>query len=328
LSESHIVQNRPAESLGDFLLRLAVSSILLAAGLKIFTSLVGELIAWGAGNLIAAASSKYYLESLNAIGNGFTVRSWMSPIAYGFELHSLMLAFGLPVAFALALPGASSRGYWMRLLSTVLASYFVCVLVVAFVADRTLITNFANYGLQLQPYWRENFSETVVSQLWAFTTVGFPLIMTLLLAPATGQLSPELEKYFGGSKNSNPNWVLATLTAILVLCIAIDPIVRSEHDTVRKSSAMRYFEDIESLNPDHFGESLVVLAKSMARQEDLNSAIIIYRVALRHLKGRALRKARSELDELVVTQRTIRSRDAARSKTGKKGNRGNRRKKK
>lgn len=284
----------------------------MAGGLTILAFPMNKLIAWGAGNLIASLSSRYYLESLRAVADGFIVKSWMSPLQYGFELHSLLLGFGLPVAFALSLPGAASRGYWVRLLTTVLASYWIAVLVVALVADRSLISNFAAYGLELQPAWRRNFSQTVVSQLWAFTTVGFPFFVIMLLGPATGQLPRDLERYFGSSNRPHPTRALMLLSAILVLCIAVDPRVREGHRATGELNSRRYFEDIEALNPDHLGAGLIELAQSLETRGDLKAAINVYRVAKPHLTGEALQRTKQAIQGLAVEQRRPRFKRKAR----------------
>ena len=108
------------------------------------------------------------------------------------------------MAFALALPRASSRGYWVRLAAAALASYFVCVLVVALVADRTLISNFAHHGLRVQPEWRTEVSQAVIGQLWAITTVGFPLFVILLLAPELASLLVPTEATLLDRQRANP----------------------------------------------------------------------------------------------------------------------------
>ena len=264
---------------------------------------MNKLFAWGAQNLIASLSSNYYLHSLRAAREGFIVQSWMAPNQYGFELHTLMLGFGLPVAFALALPGASHRGYWVRLLTTVLASYLISVFVVGLVADRTLITNFAKFGLQLQPGWRVNFSQAVITQLWTFTTVGFPIFVVMILAPATGQLSPDLKKYFGSSSGSHPTGAMCVLCAIVVLGIALDPKVRSDHQATKETDTRRYFDDIEELNRDGFGAGLLSLGKSIAARGDVQAAVNTYKVAVRHLEGDVRVEAKKEFERLVGEQR-------------------------
>ena len=290
--------------LGWFLFRLTVASAIVSFAIWYARIPLEHLIARGARNLLALASSPYYLKTIEFVDGGYGFTSWIGPLRGGFKLPSLLFTFGFPIAYAFALPGLFTRRYWLRAIAVVLISYFVCAIAVAIVSDARLTATFLQFGITLQPEWRHDISRFVQYYLWMFTVRLYPLLMVIILALVSDQ--------FRNKPRDVPsralrvlNWTLATaLASLLIVTIGFDSTINARIERVENESVRVRLASIEEANPE-LGLGLFELGQFLEKQRNWKRSFEAYRFAVDRLRGKPrklARKARDRVHEQIMLE--------------------------
>jgi hypothetical protein len=277
----------------EFALRLAVASVLITALVLYATPLIEMLIARGARNLLALVSSQYYLKTIEFINGGYVFETWIGPLRGAFKLPTLLFTFGFPIGYAMALPGVSTRRYWMRLLTVVLISYFVCTITVALICDGRLTSTFSKIGLSLQPEWRREFARTAQQYMWMFTMRLYPLVMVVAMALLSGQFRRQNSISRLPAVRVLKGCTAGSLTLLVIACVGFDAPASDRIKAVSRQSIHDRLEGLEELNED-LGPGLVKLAEWLLKQGNDRAAFNAYRLALPHLEGKVMIEARQE----------------------------------
>jgi hypothetical protein len=302
-------------SLAWFLLRLAVSGAVVTYTIWFCQAPLEHLIARGARNWLALASSPYYLQTLEHIDGAYAFTSWLGPLRGGFKLPSLLFTFGFPIAYAFALRGISTLRYWLRGTVVVLVSYFVCVFSVAIVSDARLTATFLQLEITLQPEWRYEATHFVQYYLWMLTVRLYPLLSVIILAVVSDQ--------FRSTPRDHPLRAVRTfnMAATVLVCASLlvtvgsNSTINARIERIENEPFANRLAPFEKQNPD-LGMGLSELGKFLEKQRDLKGAHKAYRAAVPRLKGRPRKLARRSRDRIhqVIKDDLLKKADVRRAR--------------
>jgi len=280
-----------------FLLRLAVSSAVITFAIWFALAPLEHLIARGARNWLALASSPYYLQTLEHVDGAYAFTSWLGPLRGGFKLPSLLFTFGFPIAYAFALRGISTRRYWLRGAVVVLVSYFVCVFSVAIVSDARLTASFLQLEIALQPEWRYEATRVVQSYLWMFTVRLYPLLSVIILAMVSDQFRSTPREHPVRAVRIFNKAAAVLVCASLLVTVGSNSTINARIERVENESFANRLAPFQAQNPD-LGIGLSELGKFLEKQKDLKGALKAYRAAVPRLQGRPRKLARRSRDRI------------------------------
>lgn len=263
---------------GWFLARLAVAYGLVALIFYVAWPQMGALIAWAGETLVFALSPTPYIEAVAWTEYGFAVtdRLFMKPALV--PVPSLPLLVGLPLGFALALPGFSSRPHLVRVVVAAATSVVLAGTTVALVAAQFTRARTAQLGIELYPDWQiAVLNEAVgIDSLWDLGMDLYPFLICVLLTASAYRVSAGASAKETGSWSrwAEPLWVAA-----LVLPLAV---VLGSASSARNASRDVLVGALARHNPS-LGASLIRLGDHFAapstEQTDIESATEWYREA-------------------------------------------------
>jgi hypothetical protein len=275
-----------------FLVRLVVAYLVVTAAVQILAPVIEVLIARGARNLLGLISSPYYIKSIDFIEDGYAFTTWIGPLRGSFKVPSLLFTFGFPIGYVLALPGFFTARYWLRAATVVMLSYFVCTISVAILCDARLTASFLQFGITLQPEWRQEGSRFIKNYLWMFTVRLYPLLSVIVLALISGQFRSQHNAPTHPTVRIFNAAVVAIVLALLVATIGSNSAMNERIEAIERESILNRVDGLEELNAD-IGPGLIKLAEFLAKQNNARSSLNAYRLAIDNLEGEARRKAKN-----------------------------------
>ena len=162
------------------LFAFCAASAIVGAALYATRDAVGELVARGARDLLLLSAPHAYLSAIEWAEGIFWVRSPFLPGSLAVNVPGLWFLLGIPVAFALSLPGAQGR-VW-RAGMALMASLIACWIAVAIAVEELLRTTLEQLGLMVLPPWRAQGLRAVCRSTSAALPIAYLLIACSLIA--------------------------------------------------------------------------------------------------------------------------------------------------
>jgi len=276
---------------------------------------LGGLVARGARDLLLLSAPHAYLSAIEWAEGLFRVRSPFLPGSITVDFPGLWFLLGIPVAFALSLPGIPGR-VW-RAGMTLMASLIACWIAVAIAVEEALGTTLEQLGLMVLPPWRAQGLRAACRSICAVLPVAYPLIACFWIASRNLRSRDHLRF----RERALPRRLVRRSVALAALALAWVTLDLWAVRTIPASSPrLRDYRVFEAWSPD-LGSHLLRRGEIEHEAKRYGWAAHSFRLALKHegydgSSGEVRRLARRERHPAALgVLRAIAARDARRRST-------------
>jgi hypothetical protein len=297
------------------LFAFCAASAIVGAALYATRDAVGELVARGARDLLLLSAPHAYLSAIERAEGLFWVRSPFLPALYAFDIPGLWYLLGIPVAFALSLPGAQGR-VW-RAGMALMASLIACWIAVAIAVEEVLGTTLEQLGLMVLPPWRAQGLRAVCRLICDALPAVYPLIACSWIASRNLTSRDDLQPRERALRRRRVRRIFA-LAALALAWVTLD--LWAGRIIPASPPSLRDYRAFEAWSPD-LGSYLLRRGEIEHEAERYAWAAHSFRLALEHEgyygSPREVRRlARSERHPAALgVLRALAARDAKRKST-------------
>jgi hypothetical protein len=157
-----------------WLVAICAAGAIVGVALYATRDVVGGLVARGARDLLLLSAPHAYLSAIEWAEGSFWVRSPFLPVPLAVGIPGFWLFLGIPVGFALSLPGVPDR-VW-RAGMVLIVSFIACWIAVAIAVEEALGTTLEQLGLMVLPPWRAQGLRAACRSICVALPVAYPLI--------------------------------------------------------------------------------------------------------------------------------------------------------